>query len=45
MRANRVLYPYKQVERQVATGKVLSTGTIREIRINAPLAADRFVPP
>ncbi len=40
-----VLYPYKQVERQVATGKVLSTGTIREIRINPPLDADRFAPP
>lgn len=40
-----VLYPYKQVERQVTTGKVLSSGTIRDIRINPPLAADRFAPP
>lgn len=43
--AGGVLYPYKQLERQVATGKVLSTGTIREIRINPPLDADRFAPP
>jgi hypothetical protein len=40
-----VLYPFKQMERQLTTGKVLSTGTVREIRINPPLAADRFAPP
>ncbi|MEX1994378.1 MAG: hypothetical protein WD929_06930 [Steroidobacteraceae bacterium] len=40
-----VLYPYQQVERQLTTGKVLSTGTTREIRINPPLAADHFAPP
>ena len=40
-----VLYSYKQVERRVTTGNVLSTGTIREIRINPSLAADRFAPP
>jgi hypothetical protein len=33
------------VERELATGKLLSTGTIREIRINTPLAATRFSPP
>jgi hypothetical protein len=40
-----VLYPFKQMERQLTSGKVLSTGTVREIRINPPLAADRFAPP
>jgi hypothetical protein len=40
-----VLFPHRQVERELATGKLLSTGTIREIRINAPLAAARFSPP
>ena len=40
-----VLFSHKQVERQVATGTVLSTGTIREIHINPPLAPERFSPP
>lgn len=42
---NGVLFSHTQVERQVATGALLSTGTIREIRINPPLASDRFSPP
>jgi len=40
-----VLYPFKQVERQVSTGDILSTGTVREIRVNPPLDAQRFAPP
>lgn len=40
-----VLYPFKHVERQLVTGNVLSTGTIRVIRINPSLAAERFSPP
>lgn len=40
-----VLFSHKQVEREVATGTVLSTGTIREIRINPLLAPERFSPP
>jgi len=40
-----VLYSHRQVERELATGALLSTGTIREIRINAPLAPSRFSPP
>jgi hypothetical protein len=43
--AGGILYPYRQVERQVATGNVLSTTTVREIRINPPLAAERVAPP
>lgn len=40
-----VLFAHRQVERQVRTGTVLSTGTISAIRLNAPLAGDRFAPP
>lgn len=40
-----VLYPHRQVERALATDTLLSTGTIREIRLNPPLAPDRFSPP
>lgn len=40
-----VLYSHRQVERALATGAILSTGTISEIRINPPLAPDRFSPP
>ena len=39
-----VLFPHRQVERQLASGKVLSTVTVREIRINPPLDPDRFTP-
>ena len=41
----RVLFPHRHVERVLATGELLSTGTIREIRINPPLAPDRFSSP
>jgi hypothetical protein len=40
-----VLYSHHQVERALATGTMLSTATIGEIRINPPLAPDRFFPP
>lgn len=40
-----VLHSHRQVERALATGTLLSTGTIREIRINPPLAPERFSPP
>lgn len=40
-----VLYAHRQVERRIASGEVLSTGTIKAIRLNSPLAADRFSPP
>lgn len=40
-----VLFAHRQVERKVSAGEVLSTGTISAIRLNAPLAADRFSPP
>lgn len=40
-----VLFPHRQVERRLATGEVLATTTVRAIRINPPLAADRFSPP
>jgi hypothetical protein len=40
-----VLFSHWQVERQLGSGSVLSTGTIREIRINPPLAPERFSPP
>jgi hypothetical protein len=39
-----VLFAHRQVERQVKTGAVLSTGTISTIRINAPVTGDRFAP-
>ena len=39
-----VLFPHRQVERQLASGKVLSTVTVREIRINPPLDPPRFTP-
>lgn len=39
-----VLFSHRQVERKVATDAVLSTGTIREIRINPPFAPQRFSP-
>lgn len=40
-----VLFSHRQVERVLGTGALLSTGTIREIRINPPLASGRFSPP
>jgi hypothetical protein len=40
-----VLFPHRHVERELATGTLLSTATIREIRINPPLAPGRFSPP
>ena len=40
-----VLFPYRQVERQLKSGSTLSTGTIREIHINPPLAPTRSSPP
>ena len=39
-----VLFPHRQVERQLGSGKVLSTVTVREIRINPPLDPARFIP-
>jgi hypothetical protein len=40
-----VKFPYRQVERELETGRVLSTVTVREIRINPPLDRARFSPP
>jgi len=40
-----VLFPHRQVERQLATGKILATVTISEIRINSTLDTARFTPP
>ena len=40
-----VLFAHRQVERELDSGKLLSTVTLREIRINPSLAADRFAPP
>jgi hypothetical protein len=40
-----VLYSHQQVERELVTDTLLSTGTIGEIRINPPLAPTRFSPP
>jgi hypothetical protein len=40
-----VLYPFRQVEKRVATGEILSTVTVGEIRINPPLDGARFFPP
>jgi len=40
-----VLFPYRQVERRLATGEVLATVTVTEIRINPPLDPGRFSPP
>lgn len=40
-----VLFPFRQVERRLATGEVLSTVTVGEIRINPSLDAARFSPP
>lgn len=40
-----VLFPFRQVELRVATGEVLSTVTVGEIRINPRLDASRFSPP
>ena len=40
-----VLFSHKQIERELVTGELLSTGTIREIRINPPLAPARSSPP
>jgi hypothetical protein len=37
-----VLYSHQQVERELVTGTLLFTGTIREIRINPPLEPTRF---
>jgi hypothetical protein len=42
---NDVMFPHRQVEKQFATGKVLSTVTVREVRINPPLDPGRFSPP
>ena len=40
-----VLFPFRQVERRVATGEVLSTVTVSEVRVNPPLDPARFSPP
>jgi hypothetical protein len=39
-----VLFPHRQVERQVASGEVLATVTVRKIRLNPPLSPERFAP-
>ena len=39
-----VLFPHRQVERQLATGEVLATVTVRRIRLNPPLGPERFAP-
>lgn len=39
-----VLYPHQHVERVVDSGELLSTATIRSIRINAALDESRFLP-
>ena len=43
--AGGVLFPHRQVERKLATGELLATVTVREIRINPPLDPGRFSPP
>ena len=40
-----VQFAHRQVERELDTGKLLATVTLRGIRINPPLAANRFAPP
>jgi hypothetical protein len=40
-----VLFPFRQVERRVATGELLSTVTVAAIRVNPPFDASRFSPP
>jgi hypothetical protein len=40
-----VLFPWRLVERRVATGEVLSTVTVGDLRINPALDASRFAPP
>ena len=44
-KAGRVLYPHRMVEREIATGKVLSTATTLAIRLNTSPAAERFEAP
>jgi hypothetical protein len=39
------LFAHRQVERELESGKLLSTVTVREVRINPPLAPGRFAPP
>ncbi|MGH7179549.1 MAG: hypothetical protein ACREJC_19395 [Tepidisphaeraceae bacterium] len=39
-----VLYPHQHVERVVDSGQLLSTATIRSIRINAELDPSKFLP-
>jgi hypothetical protein len=39
-----VLFPFRQSERRVATGEVLSTSTLGAVRINPTLDAARFSP-
>lgn len=40
-----VLFSHRQVERELGTGTLLSTGSVHEIRINPPLEPTRFSPP
>lgn len=40
-----VMYAHRQVERQVASGAVLATVTVRTLRVNPPLEPGRFSPP
>lgn len=40
-----VLFPHRMVERELATGKVLSTATTRTIRLNTSPPAERFEAP
>jgi hypothetical protein len=40
-----VMFPHRQVERHLETGNLLSTVTVKEIRVNPPLDAGRFAQP
>lgn len=40
-----VLFPFRQIERVVDTGEVLSSGEVKAVRVNPPIDAGRFSMP
>ena len=44
-RVNGVLFPFKIVETEIATGKELNSNQVRDMKVNQPMSAEFFAPP